>query len=106
MKCFEKEETFETPKEIFLLPLLGFRDFFFFFFFFNFLNFVINFLEIFFTATGISRFFFFFFFAIFEILKSNFLKFFDQILHKNLFDDNYNFLIIFEQEAKKKTKKN
>ena len=30
MKCFEKEETFETPKEIFLLPLLGFRDFFFF----------------------------------------------------------------------------
>ena len=29
--CFQKEETFETAKEIFLLPFLGFRDFFFFF---------------------------------------------------------------------------
>ena len=56
--CFQKEETFETAKEIFLLPFLGFRDFFFFFW--------------------------------------QFLKFRNQILHKKLFGDYYNFLIIFE----------
>ena len=55
--CFQKEETFETAKEIFLLPFLGFRDFFFFW---------------------------------------QFLKFRNQILHKKLFGDYYNFLIIFE----------